>query len=217
MEKFFTKSSEINFLMLLISYLAYPLTLVLVMLKIKPNSITCISLLLAICASYQFILGNFKYFFIFWILSLLLDFCDGQVARISKLVNKTAFNFDLLSDILKFFIIILSSAIYYNTEKYWIISFFFIFLFLFYQVLVAYYENKKKTGLFQAVLKKHKIYIKIFKQFKHFFFRIDGHSHLLFLFLGLNINYALLAIVYMQFVLLLNIFRVGYLLTQFKI
>jgi hypothetical protein len=62
MKKFFTKSAEINFLMLLISYLVYPLSHILVKLKIKANLITFISLFLAIYASYQFILGNFKYF-----------------------------------------------------------------------------------------------------------------------------------------------------------
>ena len=142
MRKFFTKSSEINFLMLLISYLVYPLSLVLVKLKIKPNSITCVSLLLVIYSSYQFILGNFKYFTIFWTLSLLLDFCDGQVARISKIINKTAFNFDSLSDLLKIFIIILSSAIYYNYQLYWFISCLSIFLFFFHEVLFVYLINQ---------------------------------------------------------------------------
>jgi phosphatidylserine synthase len=129
MKKFFTKTTEINFLMLGISYLVYPLSFILVKLKIRPNLITFVSLLLTIYASYEFTLGNFKLFGFFLILSILLDFCDGQVARISKFINKTAFNFDSLSDLLKIFIIILSSAIYYNTKLYWIISCFTIFSF----------------------------------------------------------------------------------------
>ena len=214
MRKFFTKSSEINFLILLISYLVYPLSFVFVKLKIKPNSITCVSLLLAVYSSYQFILGNFKYFSIFWSLSLLLDFCDGQVARISKIINKTAFHFDSLSDLLKIFIIILSSAIYYNTKLYWIISCSFIFLFLFYEVLVIYFTIlKKKKSSFQTLL-KNRIYVKILNHIKHFFFKIDAHSHLLFLFLALNLHYAVITIIYMQFVLLLNIFRISYLLMK---
>ena len=184
MKKFFTKSSEINYLMLLISYFAYPLTLVFVKLKIKPNLITCISLLLAIYASYQFILGHFKYFTIFWILSILLDFCDGQVARITKTINKTAFNFDSLSDLLKIFIIILSSAIYYNYQFYWIISCLSVFLFFFHEVLFVYLINlKKKNSLFIGIFSNREFLKKILIRIVHFFLRIDGHSILLFLLL----------------------------------
>ena len=218
MKKFFTKSSEINFLILLISYLVYPLSLVLVKFKIKPNLITSVSLLLAIYSSYQFILGNFKYFTIFWTLSLLLDFCDGQVARISKIINKTAFNFDSLSDLLKIFIIILSSAIYYNYQLYWIISCLSVFLFLFHDVLYAYFIHlKKRESLFQNQLIKNKLYIKILKSFANLFFKIDGHSILFFLLLALNLQYATLTLIYMQLILLLNIFRFSYLLIRTNI
>jgi phosphatidylserine synthase len=218
MKKFFTKSSEINHLMLLISYFAYPLTLVFVKLKIKPNLITCISLLLAIYASYQFILGYFKYFTIFWILSILLDFCDGQVARITKTINKTAFNFDSLSDLLKIFIIILSSAIYYNYQFYWIISCLSVFLFFFHEVLFVYLINlKKKNSLFIGIFSNREFLKKILIRIVHFFLRIDGHSILLFLLLALNLHFALLTMIYMQFVLLLNILRVSYLLMKHKV
>jgi phosphatidylglycerophosphate synthase len=218
MKKFFTKSSEINYLMLLISYFAYPLTLVFVKLKIKPNLITCISLLLAIYASYQFILGHFKYFTIFWILSILLDFCDGQVARITKTINKTAFNFDSLSDLLKIFIIILSSAIYYNYQFYWIISCLSVFLFFFHEVLFVYLINlKKKNSLFIGIFSNREFLKKILIRIVHFFLRIDGHSILLFLLLALNLHFALLTMIYMQFVLLLNILRVSYLLMKHNV
>ena len=215
MKKFFTKSAEINFLMLLISYLVYPLSHILVKLKIKANLITFISLFLAIYASYQFILGNFKYFTIFWILSILLDFCDGQVARISKILNKTAFNFDSLSDLLKIFIIILSSAIYYNYQLYWIISCLSVFLFLFHEVLFIYLVNlKQKNSLFKSISNNGKFLKKILIRIVHFFLRIDGHSFLLFLLLALSFHFALMTMIYMQFVLLLNIFRVSYLLIK---
>jgi phosphatidylserine synthase len=218
MKKFFTKSSEINYLMLLISYFAYPLTLVFVKLKIKPNLITCISLLLAIYASYQFILGHFKYFSIFWILSILLDFCDGQVARITKTINKTAFNFDSLSDLLKIFIIILSSAIYYNYQFYWIISCLLVFLFFFHEVLFVYLINlKQKNSLFIGIFSNKEFFKKILIRIVHFFLRIDGHSILLFLLLALNLHFALLTMIYMQFVLLLNILRVSYLLMKHNV
>jgi phosphatidylglycerophosphate synthase len=215
MKKIFTKASEINFLMLLISYLVYPMSLVFVKLKIKPNSITCVSLLLAIYASYQFILGNFKDFTIFWILSILLDFCDGQVARISKIINKTAFNFDPLSDLLKIFIIILSSAIYYNYQLYWIISCLSVFLFFFHEVLFVYLINlKQKNSLFKAFFSSSGFSRKILARIVHFFFKIDGHSILLFLLLALNLHIALLTMLYMQFILLLNILRLSYLLIK---
>lgn len=214
MKNFFAKASEINFLILIISYSVYPLTFILVKLKVKPNLITFISLLLAIFASFQFIFGNFKYFTIFWISSLALDFCDGQVARISKSINKTFFNFDLLSDLLKIFLIILSSAIYYNIEIYWVISCSFIFLFLFNEVLVTYSIHLKKKKSFFQTLVKNRIYVEILNHFKHFFLQIDAHSHLLFLLLALNLYYAVITIIYMQFVLLLNIFRISYLLMK---
>jgi phosphatidylglycerophosphate synthase len=217
MKKFFTKSSEINFLMLLISYLVYPLSLVLVKFKIKPNLITSVSLLLAIYGSYQFTIENFKLFGIFWTLSVLLDFCDGQVARISKVINKTAFNFDSLSDLLKIFIIILSGAIYYNTELYWIVCCSSIFLFLFNEVLYTHFISlKKKESLFQKKLIKSKLYIKILKSFTNIFLRIDGHSIFLFLFLAINLQFALLTLIYMQFILLLNIVRFSYLLVKYN-
>ena len=215
MKKFFTKSSEINLLMLLISYLVYPLSLVFVKLKIKPNLITSVSLLSAIYGSYQFTLGNFKLFCIFWILSILLDFCDGQVARISKIINKTSFNFDSLSDLLKIFIIILSSAIYYNTQLYWIVSCSSVFSFLFHEVLYTHFIHlKKKVSLFQNQLIKNKFYIKILKIVISIFFRIDGHSILLFLLLASNLYFSILTLIYMQLILLLNILRLSYLLVK---
>jgi phosphatidylglycerophosphate synthase len=219
MKFFFTKSAKINFLTLLISYVVYPLSFVLAKVKIKPNLITFVSILFAIYSSYQFILGNFKFFAIFWILSILLDLCDGQVARISKLVNKTAFNFDSLSDLFKIYLLVFSSAIYYDDRVYWMVISTFIFIYLFHEVLFVNLVNLskiKKNTLYKNLSNKNKFLEEIFVRVVHFFFKIDVHALFFFLILGLSLKLAFLIIIYMQIVLLLNIFRISYLLTKLK-
>ena len=90
-----------------------------------------------------------------------------------------------------------------------------IILFSFYEVLYTHFINlKKNESLFKGHLIKNKVYIKILKSLANIFFKIDGHSILLFLLLALNLKYASLTLIYMQFILFLNIFRLSYLLIK---
>ena len=67
---------------------------------------------------------------------MILDICDGQVARLSKNINNSKIDLDHLSDIIKICLIYLSFGILLNNKISWI----YIFLanFLFVLLYIAY-------------------------------------------------------------------------------
>ena len=65
MEKIFTISAKNNLIILLISYLAYPLTLIFKILKFTPNKITLSSIIICIFSCYYFLIDNILYFLYF--------------------------------------------------------------------------------------------------------------------------------------------------------
>lgn len=148
MNKIFNSSANSNFFILLISYLVYPLSLLFAKFRIRPNLITSFSFIFSILAAFFLIKGQNNYFIFFWLFSSLLDFCDGQVARMTNNVNKTGFRYDSFGDLIKIKIIIISSAIVYNDFSYWILSSIIVFLFPYSFILqstLSLYIKKKKT------------------------------------------------------------------------
>ena len=90
---------------------AYPLSCLFVKMNIKPNTITCMSIISAILSFIALISINMElYFMIFWFFSIHLDYCDGTVARMTDNIRKSSFRFDHMSDILKIGLIILGIA-----------------------------------------------------------------------------------------------------------
>ena len=219
MKNIFTPGSNNNYFILLISYVAYPLSILLYKFHRTPNQITLLSFLIAI-ASCAFLLNGYLYQFIFlWVLSSILDFCDGQLARISGRINRTAFNADHISDLIKIFMVLLSNAINFNNSILWILFCFLIFLFPFFSLLntsYSYHFINLKIKNKKFISMKNKLLNKILSNIISIFFKIDGHTLFLFPFLAITQELAFFILLYLCIVLLLNILRYSYLLIKIK-
>ena len=103
---YFNRASINNALIWTVSILVYPISKFFAFLKIKPNFLTFFSVIFTVLAFYFLIINQYFLFLFFWLLNIIFDFCDGQVARISKNVNKSLLRFDhLLSIFLSFFVV----------------------------------------------------------------------------------------------------------------
>ena len=135
------------------------------------------------------LLINEQYFLFsfFWFLNIFFDFCDGQVARLTRKVNKSAFRFDHFSDIFKVSLILLGLAIYYKNHDLWATIFITNFTFLFYTILNNSAQknmNSKKSNnhFFSNYFKTENILIAIIKILIPVMTKFNGHSLLLFFF-----------------------------------
>ena len=112
-----------NFLLLLMYRLAYPFALVLGKHNYSPNVITTQSLLFSLLAFVALVFDEgWILFSIFWGVAVLMDFCDGTVARMTEKVSKIAFRYDHMSDLFKVSLIILGVGIRYNDPLIWALS-----------------------------------------------------------------------------------------------
>jgi phosphatidylglycerophosphate synthase len=111
------KDSTLLHLMYIISS---PLAKIFVLYNIKPNTITTLSNLSALI-SFIFIFYDFYLFAFFWTLSLILDICDGIVARATKQSNAFGSFYDHFSDVLKIMILYFIIAQYYNSYIIWVL------------------------------------------------------------------------------------------------
>jgi phosphatidylglycerophosphate synthase len=216
MNKFFTKIAKKNILVYWLSLLSYTLSVALSKTKISPNQITFFSLIFCIISFYFLIIQDLEYFIFFYIVSVILDLCDGQVARIKNKINKSILNFDHLSDIFKISLILLGIGIFYNLEIIWILSyvtnFLFLFLMLLHQIIIDI--NKKVT------IKKIREYVPIINVFfkinflKKFFdlwynafFTVSLFTTLLFVVIPQNYTLAISVFIYLILLLSLNIIK----------
>jgi len=99
------EAAKNNIIVYILGRFSYPFSVVFAKIGVTPNQITTLSSLLAILSSLALVYDDgWKLFVLFWSLSLLLDFCDGTVARMTDQVRKTAFRYDHTSDLFKIFI-----------------------------------------------------------------------------------------------------------------
>ena len=115
---------------------AYPFSLLLNTIGLTPNQITLLSSVFAVLAVWGLIFHQSLILYsTFWAISLLLDFCDGTVARMSDRVSRTAFRFDHMSDILKVSILLIAFGWNADNAGMWILTSITIVAFLYYSVL----------------------------------------------------------------------------------
>ena len=191
-----------NLIIYLLGRLSYPLAALFAKVGTTPNQITTLSTLLAISSAIALASDSaLKIFVLLWSFSLLLDFCDGAVARMTDQVRKAAFRYDHTSDLFKIFIVILGVAIRHDDVVLWGASMSASFFFMLYTVLNHEYGyidkenillNKKENDVMvfdggAGLKKKIKDYISgsYFESFVvnlyMILFTINGHSLLLFL------------------------------------
>ncbi len=125
-----------NVIQLLMYRIAYPFAVLLNKLHLSPNQITTQSLVFSILAFIALIYDEgWVWFSIFWGVSVLLDFCDGTVARMTDRVSKSAFRYDHMSDTFKISLLALGVGIRFDNLLFWILSSMFIFFYNYAEIL----------------------------------------------------------------------------------
>ena len=195
-----------NILLLFMYRLAHPVAYTLNTLGLRPNHITVISIIAALVAALALVhRGNEWLFCFFWSLSLLMDFCDGTVARMSNLKPKSAFRFDHNSDLVK--ISMLMIAVGWREEEtiIWLLVCSALFCFLYYSTVseelriarmrIPEFTNKNSPEkLDVGSMNGPKFFLRIIYEVT---LTINGHTLLIFLLFPLGFNYVIIALVYL--------------------
>ncbi|WP_301102024.1 CDP-alcohol phosphatidyltransferase family protein [Propionivibrio sp.] len=117
-----------NVVLLLMYRFAYPFAVLLNTLRLSPNQITSCSLMFSIAAFLSLVFDEgWRLFAIFWSGSVLFDFCDGTVARMTNKVSKSAFRYDHMSDIFKINLAVFGVGLRNDVTLYWVLCCIFIF------------------------------------------------------------------------------------------
>ena len=194
MKKYFTKNSSTNFIILIISYISYPLSLILKKTPFSANLITLNSLFFGIFSIYFIIFkNNFSLFLLFFYFSIILDFCDGQVARMKRTVNETEFDLDINVDLLKNCIIFTSIAYFYNDAFYWICTCLLIFLYTYFIKTHLIISKIQKSKDINDKVNK----INILGHLKIILLSINAHTFLVVPLMLINLKYAFIILLYM--------------------
>jgi len=206
-----------NVLLLLMYRFAFPFSVLLNKFRITPNQITTLSIIFSILALLSLLYDEgWKLFVFCWGMSLLLDFCDGTVARMTGNIRKTAFRYDHISDLFKIFIVILAAGLRYDTQIVWLLSLTASFFFMYYMVLnhelnsVIKQLEKDRNGQqenssgkikssslsFVEKLIKNDSLLKLIKSMYLALVTINGHTLLLFLILPFGPEWAVAVLAY---------------------
>jgi len=128
--------SRVNFIQRLMYRSAFPFAVLLSKLRVSPNQITSSSLVFAVLAFIALIADEgWVLFAVFWGLSILLDFTDGTVARMTGKVSKVAFRYDHMSDIFKLCLLVLGAGIRNDELLFWVLCSVFIFTYPYSEIL----------------------------------------------------------------------------------
>ena len=213
----FTPACNTNLVIWVMSSICFPISKLFATYKISPNLITVLSFILIIISCSFLLRGNLILFSLTFIFSILLDFCDGQVARILKKSNDTKFDFDHLSDIIKISIIYLTFGILFDEFYSWI--FFFISYLLFFSNIYLHSSVVNAEKAKSNLLKNKKIKFTFFKYFKLNIFMMiykiiiplvttfNAHSLFLILLILIDIKMIYVVFLYFNFVFIFRIFK----------
>jgi len=219
-----------NIVLLLMYRFAYPFAALLNKLNLSPNQITTQSLFFSILAFAALVFDEgWVWFSIFWGMTVLLDFCDGTVARMANKVSKSAFRYDHMSDLFKISLVILGIGLHYNDALVWVLAFSASFVFMYGDVLnntlgsiaklaaktqqatnsdeVSLPPNSRRRDRYRIVawVVKRDWLLTIYKNTYAVLLTVNGHTLLLFFILPLGRGYALAGFSYLIFVELLAI------------
>ncbi|TVO60277.1 CDP-alcohol phosphatidyltransferase family protein [Denitromonas ohlonensis] len=125
-----------NLLLLGMYRAAYPAAAAFNRLGFSPNLLTGLSCLTTLAAAIALATREGAVLFcLLWALSVLLDFCDGTVARMASKVSRNAFRFDHMSDLAKISAILIAAGIRHDSITLWSLCSIALFSFLYYAVL----------------------------------------------------------------------------------
>lgn len=219
-------NSAPNIILLWMYKLSFPITITLSYLNLSPNQVTTISLISAIIACVSLVVNDgWTIFVIFWVTSVVLDLCDGTLARMKNKKSKSAFRYDHMSDLFKIYLLSLSIGLYFMNTMIWILTTTASSLYLYNMVLVHDLQNiairtiddKKQfsESIIQTIrlrerfsliayIAKFRFIERLYKAFHSIFLNINGHTYLAFTFLPISLNYAKLIFSYLIFISILN-------------
>jgi len=128
--------ADVNIVQLIMYRSAYPFAVLLKNLRLSPNLITTLAVIFSILAFAALAFDEgWAWFSVFWGVTVLLDFCDGTVARMTNQVSKQAFRYDHMSDLFKIFLLFLGTGVRYDTGLVWMVSITVLFLFMYFMIL----------------------------------------------------------------------------------
>lgn len=115
-------SKDENAIIWLLYRLTRPLAAIFVFLRFSPNILTLISLTFVVICNFSIINQyGLQISSATWILALLFDFIDGQVARITGKTRTHSFSFDHTGDIVKIVGTLITIAFHYSSEVLWLV------------------------------------------------------------------------------------------------
>lgn len=127
---------------------AYPFASLLNRIGLTPDQITGLSLAFACCAFAALVIDDgAAWFSLFWGISILLDYCDGTVARMSNRISKSAFRFDHMSDIFKIALITFGIGVRNDDILFWSLCSWFMFSYAYSELLshdLAHIQGKQQ-------------------------------------------------------------------------
>ena len=215
----------INPIQKLLYILAYPIAKISSKFGLTPNILTLISFIFTIFAFISLVKNYLLSFISFWFVAFILDYADGTLARMTNSKGKTALEYDHISDLLKISLIFLGFGLYYENQLIWILTFSSAALFLFYTILnheldfvlkitalsikslnTKSNKDKKKKNFLKKkltlidhikLLIKKNIFLKNFiLTLLSIFFYINGHTLLIFFFIPISFNFAIILLTY---------------------
>lgn len=128
--------ADVNIVQLIMYRSAYPFAVLLKNLRLSPNLITTLAVIFSILAFAALAFDEgWAWFSVFWGVTVLLDFCDGTVARMTNQVSKQAFRYDHMSDLFKISLLFLGTGLRYDTGLVWTVSVTVLFLFMYFMIL----------------------------------------------------------------------------------
>ena len=200
----------------LIYTITRPVLILAIKMNLSPNFITTLSLIFSIASLLLVIVfQNITIYIACNIVSVLLDYVDGPLARSTKQTRKSEFRYDHYSDLIKINIFVFSIALYYNDELVNTISQLFIILFLLFTILNHdHYEksNRKEFGtqVKSVINKKKNPFIRLITEF-------DGPMYLLLILSSINKNLLIFMFVYCSILFILYISKISLYLLKIRV
>lgn len=214
-EKYVNHAAVVDNIILLLMYrFTYPFAALLNKLHLSPNQITTQSLVFAIFSFAALVFDDgWILFSVFWGMTVLLDFCDGTVARMANKVSKSAFRYDHMSDLFKISLIILGVGLRYDDYLVWPLAFSVSFVFMygdalnrelrFTKLLAKTQQSSTASEVSSSpnvrLRERHRIVawvvkcdylLKIYKNTYAALFTVNGHTLLLFFIFPFGSDYA---------------------------
>lgn len=222
-EKYVNHGAVVGNVVLLLMYrFAYPFAVLLYKLGLSPNQITSCSLGFSVAAFLSLVFDEgWGLFAIFWTVSVLFDFCDGTVARMTNRVSKSAFRYDHMSDIFKINLVIFGVGLRNDITLYWVLCCTFMFCYTYSELVdhdlnaaLARAGKKKSSGQpeiqpvrqepgqgksgFAGLLKeKFPLGIRIFNNLYTMIIGFNGHTLLVFFALPLGGLITIIILLYL--------------------